>query len=210
MSNPIDDALMAKEAFFGGLMQSIKNQFSRGGGEALGGHLMGGAQMALGGAAIAGIGAAASKIHDSITKKRDFKEMMSLNEDLQSEQQGQEKFFNAAYSSLRRMNPAFGKDPIVAGSYMRKMMANPDAAGLTLAQSVKAPMLPGAYQLSGKAAPWAAPMDEMNLAQARRREQMAPMEMERAQLGLKGLRRGEAGAAQKEQEDARQMSMFRK
>jgi hypothetical protein len=130
MSNPIDDALMAKEAFLGGLGKGLAKAF---GGEAIG-HGMGTAAMGLG---IAGIGAAAMKIKDSISKKRDFKEMMSLNQDLQEEQSQDPRFFNAAYNSLRRVNPEFGRDPVVAGSYMRKMMANPDAAGLTVAQSVK-------------------------------------------------------------------------
>lgn len=121
---------MSKEAFFGNLAKGI--------GETLGGEAIGrGMGAALGTAAVAGIGAAAMKIKDSIGKKRDFKEMMSLNGDLKAEQQQDPRFFNAAYNSLRRINPEFGRDPIVAGAYMRKMMANPDAAGLTVAQSVK-------------------------------------------------------------------------
>ena len=130
MSNPLDDALMAKEAFFREAATAFKGMM---GGKAVGEGL-GHTAIGLG---IAGMGAAAMKIKDSISKKRDFKEMLSLNDDLHQEQDQDPKFFNAAYNSLRRTNPEFGRDPIVAGSYMRKMMANPDAAGLTIAQSVK-------------------------------------------------------------------------
>lgn len=128
--NPVDEALMAKEAFFQNLKAGI--------GKALGGEAIGsGVGTALGGAAIAGLGMAAMKIRDAIGKRSDFKEMMTLNADLKGEQEQDPRFFNAAYNSLRRINPEFGRDPIIAGAYMRKMMANPDAAGLTVAQSVK-------------------------------------------------------------------------
>ncbi len=130
MSNPLDDALMTKQAFMQQAWQAFKGSV---GPEAVGKGL---GQAALG-AGVAGLGAAAMKIRNSIAKKRDFKEMMSLNQDLQSEQEQDPRFFNAAYSSLRRMNPEYGSDPVVAGAYMRKMMANPDAAGLTVAQTVK-------------------------------------------------------------------------
>lgn len=131
MGNPLDDALMAKEAgFFDAMKGGLKASL---GGDAIGK----GIGTAVIGAGMAGIGAAAMKIRDSIGKKRDFKEMMSLNGDLKEEQGQDPKFFNAAYNSIRRINPEFGADPIVAGAYMRKMMANPDAAGLTVAQSVK-------------------------------------------------------------------------
>jgi hypothetical protein len=131
MSNPLDDVLMAKEAgFFDAMKSGLKVSL---GGEAIGKGIGAGVI----GAGMAGIGAAAMKIRDSIGKKRDFKEMMSLNGDLKEEQGQDPKFFNASYNSLRRMNPEFGSDPIVSGAYMRKMMANPDAAGLTVAQSVK-------------------------------------------------------------------------
>lgn len=133
MSNPLDEALMAKEAFFGAMGKAVGGAASSGAGSAF----LGGMGAAAGTGIIAGIGMAAIKIRNSISKKKNFKEMMSLNEDLRSERSQDPKFFNAAYNSLNRINPQFGQDPIVAGAYMRKMMANPEAAGLTVAQTVK-------------------------------------------------------------------------
>lgn len=112
-------------------------------GAQLGRTVQTGALTALGGAAVAGGVTALKKVYDSVSKQRDFKQMMATDPDLAQLQAEKPKFFNQAYSSLRNINPTFGKDPLVAGSYMRKMMANPDAAGLTLAQSIKAPMAEG-------------------------------------------------------------------
>lgn len=133
MSNPIDDALMSKEAFFGAASKALGGAANTGAGSSF----LQGVGAAAGTAVIAGMGMAAMKIRDSIGKKKNFKEMLSLNNDLKAEQAQDPKFFNAAYNSLNRINPQFGQDPIVSGAYMRKMMANPDAAGLTVAQSVK-------------------------------------------------------------------------
>lgn len=131
--NPIDEALMSKQAFFGAVGKAVSGVAAGGAGSSF----LQGMGAAAGTGLIAGIGMAAIKIRNSISKKRNFKEMMSLNDDLRAEQSQDPKFFNAAYNSLNRVNPQFGRDPIVAGSYMRKMMANPDAAGLTIAQTVK-------------------------------------------------------------------------
>lgn len=121
--NPVDDYLMAKTAI-----------------GRVGSDIAKGLAVSLGGAMLLGAGGpAAQKIWGAITRRGDFKEMMSVNPDLREVQQEDPRFFNHAYSSLRRVNPTFGRDPIVAGSYMKKMMANRDAAGLILAESVKAP-----------------------------------------------------------------------
>jgi len=124
--NPLDEYLeMRKEAF----------KLPIGMGTQLAGV---GMTMGLGAAAAHAI-PVADKIYGAITKRRDFNEMMETNPDLQELQAEDDTFFNQAYSSLRRVNPTFGRDPIIAGSYMKKMMINKDQAGLTLAQSVKAP-----------------------------------------------------------------------
>jgi hypothetical protein len=44
--------------------------------------------------------------------------------------------FNQMYSSLRRMNPAYARDPLVAGTYMRQMLDSPLSAGGLLTQTV--------------------------------------------------------------------------
>lgn len=134
MSNPLDEYMkMRKEAGF------LGNVFGGAAQQELGKKLMGGAATAAGAMLIGGGVLAISKIRDSITRKDDFKRMMSVDPELRDIQSERPQFFNQAYNSLRRMNPAFGRDPIVAGSFMRKMMANPDAAGLTIAQTVKMP-----------------------------------------------------------------------
>lgn len=140
MSNPLDDYVaMRKQA---GLWDAFTGGATKGVGE-LGKQLVTGAGLAAGGALLAGGALAVGKIRESIARKNDFKQMMSVDPELKDLQAERPAFFNQAYNSLRRINPSFGGDPIVAGSYMRKMMANPDAAGLTLAQSVKPPQLGG-------------------------------------------------------------------
>lgn len=130
--SPLDEYLeMKKEAISPGLKGTLSGAAATTG-------------ISLGlGAALAGMAPVVDKIYGAVTRSRDFKEMMEVNPDLQQVQADDPKFFNNAYNSLRRVNPTFGRDPIVAGSYMKKMMANPDAAGLTLAQSVQSPQAGG-------------------------------------------------------------------
>jgi len=105
----------------------------------LGKQMQGGAAVALGGAAIAGIGVAARKISDAVAKRREFREMMDLDPELAEHQAKDPRIFNAAYSSLRSINPAFGRDPLVAGAHMKQFMDNPDTAGLMIARTVRPP-----------------------------------------------------------------------
>lgn len=101
--------------------------------------LAGAGHAAVIGGAIAGIGMAVRKIHGAMTKQRDFRQMMALNPQLADAQQQRPEMFNQAYSSLRKMNPTFGADPIVAGAYMNKMMVlNPEQAGMILAEAAGA------------------------------------------------------------------------
>ena len=133
--NPIDSYLrMRKEAgFFSGWQDAATG---------MGRRAMLGAAVAGGGALVGAGVAAVGKIREAVTRSGDFRQMMEVDPSLKEIQAERPAFFNQAYNSLRRINPTFGGDPIIAGSYMRKMMANPDAAGLTLAQSVKPPALP--------------------------------------------------------------------
>lgn len=135
--NPLDEYFMEKDAFnFGATAQ----QAGRGAASIAGSDVAKGIATSVGAMALMGAGVpAAQKIWSAVTRRGDFKEMMQVNPDLREVQSEDPRFFNNAYNSLRKVNPTFGSDPIIAGSYMKKMMANKDAAGLTLASSVKAP-----------------------------------------------------------------------
>lgn len=99
-----------------------------------------GLQQGLGAAAatavVGGVGMAASKIFDAATKARDFHAMLELNPDLAEHQARDPRMFNQMFSSLRSMNPAFSKDPLVAGTYMRRMTESPQHAGGILTETV--------------------------------------------------------------------------
>lgn len=90
------------------------------------GHASKGALGALGGAAVSaalgGAAMAASHIYDAATKSRDFRNMLSYNQDLVEHHERDPRMFNQMFTSLRDMNPTFSKDPLVAGTYMRRMV----------------------------------------------------------------------------------------
>jgi hypothetical protein len=149
MGNPLDEALMAKEALnFGSMLGQA--------GQELGSSMLHGATGALGAAAMVGVGVGAQKLISAGRKRHDFKEMMELNPDLAPHQEGNPRFFNASYSSIRRLNPTYGRDPIVAGSLMRRMMESPESAGTILTGTLKEPSAPGAsttFGVSGNIGP---------------------------------------------------------
>lgn len=90
-------------------------------------------------AATSAIGAgamAARALLNAATKSRDFKLMLSHNQDLEDHHRSDPRRFNQMYSSLHTMNPTFAKDPIVAGTYMRQMLESPLNAGGILANTV--------------------------------------------------------------------------
>lgn len=78
---------------------------------------------------------AAHKAYDAATKSHDFNKMLEINPDLVEKSEQDPKMFNQFYSSLRGMNPHFAKDPVVAGSYMRKMTGDPTLAGGVLTEA---------------------------------------------------------------------------
>jgi hypothetical protein len=88
-----------------------------------GGLIAGGALLA------AGAGEVVSGMHDAVTKAHDFKAMLAENQDVAERHQENPRQINRFFSTLRTFNPAFSKDPLVAGTYMRKMMLDPDSAG---------------------------------------------------------------------------------
>jgi len=128
--NPLEAFLVEKQAqekkagFASSFKRSAKNIP-----EALGSATAQGAATAAVGAGIAGIGMAVSKIYDAMTKRRDFHQMLASNPDLVEHQAADPKRFNQMFSTLRLMNPAFSADPIVAGTYMRRMADAPLTAG---------------------------------------------------------------------------------
>lgn len=97
--------------------------------DALGSATAQGVAGAAVGAGIAAIGAAAGKIYEAMTKRRDFHRMLEANPDLAQHHETDPKQFNQMFSTLRMMNPHFSSDPIVAGTYMRRMAENPLTAG---------------------------------------------------------------------------------
>lgn len=132
MSNPFDDFVseylpaQEKTAFFGTAMGELGKGVATG---------LGAATAA---AAVAGVGMAATNVYRAATKSRDFRSMLSFNPDLQEHHDRDPRTFNQMYSSLRTMNPHFSQDPIVAGTYMRRMVENPLTAGGILTESVPA------------------------------------------------------------------------
>jgi hypothetical protein len=94
-------------------------------GEGIGGTLKGVAGAAAVGLAALGV----QKLYDAATKTRDFKSMLDQNPDLVERHSENPQMFNQMFSTLRTFNPAFSKDPIVAGSYMRQMVEDPMTAG---------------------------------------------------------------------------------
>lgn len=95
------------------------------------------------GATVAGVSIAARKLYDAATKGRDFRKMIEFNPDLASEHEKDPKTFNQLFSSLRTVNPSFSSDPIIAGTYMRRMVGSPTAGGvLTDAVSMRGDVPP--------------------------------------------------------------------
>ncbi len=127
MSNPLEDFLeeygekkASKEDYLGSLGSGIL-------------HGLGG--MAAAGV-VGGVGAAASKIYRAATKARDFRSMLDFNQDLQEHHERDPRLFNQMFTSLRTMNPTFSSDPLVAGTYMRRMLESPSTAGGILTEAV--------------------------------------------------------------------------
>lgn len=119
MSNPVDDFLAEKKtAAFPDVMKSPSVR-------SVGRGLGLGLSFAAGSGAIAGVMSAAAKMYDAATKKRDFDAMMEANPHLGVHQSRDPEGFNRLYTSLRKMNPEFSSDPLIAGSYMFQGMEGP-------------------------------------------------------------------------------------
>jgi len=140
MTNPVDAYLetAGKNKTAGWLGDAGKAGTEIFSGTNVGGHLAG--------AALAGglgyvLPRATNKIYRAITKTRDFRSMMEANPDLQTEHDKDPKQFNRHFTSLRNMAPEFTADPVIAGTYMRRLSANPSGAGTMILEA--ASMAPG-------------------------------------------------------------------
>lgn len=135
MSNPVDEYLTEKKAFFGKTVGDVatgaREAFSAKGLGTLGAQAL----------AVAGVGMlldSTRQTYMAATKNQHFKKMLEVNPDLGEAQQQDPKMFNQYYNSLRKLNPQFAADPVVAGSYMRKMTEFPTNAGSVLVDSLRA------------------------------------------------------------------------
>jgi hypothetical protein len=124
--NPIEEYFEKKSSFGADLLTGAKGAFSP---QHLGGQLAGG------GLAVAGTGAAAlgalavHKIYDAATKTRDFKSMLEYAPDVAEMHAENPQQVNQMFSTLRTFNPDFTRDPVVASSYVRRMVQEPMGAG---------------------------------------------------------------------------------
>lgn len=82
---------------------------------------------------IGAVGAAVGSLHDlagsawnAITKGRDFRSMLENDEDLQQRHAQNPKSVNNAFSMVRRFNPEFSKDPLVAAGFVRNILEHQD------------------------------------------------------------------------------------
>lgn len=128
MSNPVDEYFELKA----GIQKTSADVLPMA--RVLGRSVASGAAMAGG----FGLATAAVKAYQAMTKKRDFDEMIATNPDLAAAQQADPVKFNQHYNALRRMNPQFAAEPIVAGSYMRQMAAYPESAGKVVVEALQA------------------------------------------------------------------------
>lgn len=100
--------------------------------------LLGGAQTALAAGVVGGVTMGADKVFDALTKGRDFNQMMKshFNADLHEVRQQNPEAFNEAFTNLRSVNPDLSKNPMVAGTYMRRMFSfDPASAGSILVEA---------------------------------------------------------------------------
>jgi len=106
--------------------------------QALPEQLAGSAMLGAAGAAVAGIGVAAHKIYDAATKTRDFRRMLAFDQDLAQQAKENPKLVNQAFTTLRTFNKPFSSDPMVASSYVKTLITNPQGAANTVGAALSA------------------------------------------------------------------------
>lgn len=146
--NPIEEYLEKKADWFGPAMRGAASGAKRavtgrGGadlpfspflaGRKAGNTLVGGALGAAG--AIAGAGTLSlaalgvHKLYDAATKTRDFKSMLEYAPDVAEMHAENPQKVNQMFSTLRTFNPDFTRDPVVASSYVRRMVGEAESGG---------------------------------------------------------------------------------
>lgn len=123
MSTPLDEFLVEKKAGYGSTIRSAFTGAANALPEQLAGSLAGAATLGTVGAA----GIAAKHLWDAATKARDFRTMLMHNQDLA--EHSDPAMVNQAFTTLRRFNPEFSKDPMVSGSFVRRIVESPAGAG---------------------------------------------------------------------------------
>jgi len=115
MSNPVEEFLKTA-GIWGNFMKGLRGEGASGFSGALGSQVPTG----VAAAAVTGVGMGIAKgfekIHDRLTKARDYKSMLQATPDL--------RHFDAShtqmmYNSLRSLAPTLARDPLVAGSFVR-------------------------------------------------------------------------------------------
>lgn len=118
--------------FFQNLASSPMGQRAGNTAKSLAGHIGGGLSLGVAAAATSGVGLAAHKAYEALTRGRDFRLMMAdpFNKDLKEYHDRDPAAFNAGFNGLRNANHDLSANPMTAGSYMRRMMEfSPDQAG---------------------------------------------------------------------------------
>lgn len=87
-------------------------------------------------AAVAGTVPAVKAIYNAATAKRDFNAMLSFDPNLKEMHRSNPKYINASFRTLRRLNPEFSKDPMIASSYVSNIVASGGEGALGMAQDV--------------------------------------------------------------------------
>lgn len=130
--NPLEAYLTEKQAGFGaGMREGLRGALggdAEGFGKSVGKNVGRGAMGVTGALAVAGATAGVQRLYDAATKARDFRAMLDADQDLAARQAEDPKRFNMLFSTIRTMNPAFSRDPIVAGALMNQMLENPSSA----------------------------------------------------------------------------------
>lgn len=133
--NPVEEYLTEKTAGFGaslygGAKGVAQDAFKP---EHLGSSAMRGligTGMAAAGAGTVALGIhGGQKLYDAATKARDFRAMLQADPRIAQMHEENPQRVNQMFSTLRTFNPQFTRDPIVASSYVHKMVEDPMHAG---------------------------------------------------------------------------------
>jgi hypothetical protein len=173
-------------------------------GKSFGGIVHKGLEAAAGTAIVGGAVVGGQAAYDYLTKARDYKRMMNspFNSDLQQFHQERPEHFNAAFTGLRRMNADLTREPMVAGTYMRRMMEfGPTAAGGVLVEALgqrermQSP-LQDAIVRGGQAGIQGVLNEQMqNRNETFRQDLQLKQEQKRLDLGYEGQIEAQRGAA---------------